>query len=93
MTELEYNEWPLIYKAVEGRRSLYWSLLDKFNPEDDLELWNQVQELAEDHDALLDKIDKMANEQFPIVGESVKNEAEIYPGEDQIDLDSIRLDE
>lgn len=103
MTHFEYEEWHLLWKAVEYRASKYWALVERFqiatkeNSEADEELWIHFLELAEEQTQLMDKIEKIANEHFPITHRTLfpaqPEKNEIYPNEDSIDLDEIRLDQ
>ena len=77
MTEFTYAEWHLLWKAVEARASHYWSYVEKFQIEtkesdnDQSDLWIHFLELAEEQTQLLNKLEKIANENFLITEETL----------------------
>lgn len=74
-TQFTYDEWHFVWKAVEARCTKYWALVERFqiaskeNPQEDTYLWIHFLELAEDQNDLLNKVEKIANEHFPITTE------------------------
>ena len=72
-TEFTYEDWHQIWKAVEASATKYWSLVERFqiaskkNPDEDTYLWLHFLELAEQQTELLNKVEKIANEHFPVV--------------------------
>jgi len=103
MTQFTYEEWHLLWKAVEAQATRYWALVERFQiatketGNDETELWLHFLQLAEEQTQLLDKVENVANEQFPIVYETLfpakPKENEIYPNEKIVDLDELRLDQ
>jgi len=90
MTEFTYQEWHFLWKAVENRASEYWALVERFqtsdkNGDDDTNLWLHFLELAEEQTQLLDKIETVANEHFPITEETLfpARSIEVLAGQDK----------
>jgi len=110
MTKFKYEEWHLLWKAVEARASFFWAQVERIQIEEkktgeqQMELWGHFLELAEEQTYLLNKIEKMGNERFPILepfpnpDETPESKYldpdvdETYPNENLVDLDKIKLD-
>jgi len=97
VTQFKYEEWHLLWKAVEARASFFWAQVERIQIEEkktgeqQMELWGHFLELAEEQTYLLNKIESMANERFPILEPFPKAE-ETYPNEGLVDLDEIKLE-
>lgn len=64
MTTFDYEEWPMLYAAVEEQAE---RLIDKAQNADGQEQYFTALENAAGYAALLKKISKMATERFPPV--------------------------
>ena len=83
MTEFKYQEWHQIWTAVEAKATTYWAFVERFQIESketdpdsqETKLWIHFLELAEEQTTLLNKLEKIANEHFPITQQSLFDKA------------------
>lgn len=67
--ELRYDEWPLIYSALTMKLSFHQIQMERFDTDsqEDVEIYAFHAEQAESYHYLQEKIDRLANQAFPIV--------------------------
>ena len=68
MTNFEYEDWALLYKAVTAEAAYWWNLGEKTDPDYEPEIWLAAKQHSDALTELRDKIEKMANERFPTIG-------------------------
>lgn len=64
MTTFEYEEWPMLYAAIEDQAERWMQTAETA---DDTNQYYKALVRAEEYAALLEKITKMATERFPTI--------------------------
>ncbi len=78
LSELSYDEWPMIYSALRKQQEFHWDQVERFGKEDgDMELYSYHNYKAQEYEFLKNKIYRLANEQFPIVEDEKPQEIKV----------------
>lgn len=59
------QEREMLRSCVEDRAAYYWSCVESIEQHDDSGLWHQALDCAESWTALLSKIEKLSNFEYP----------------------------